>query len=250
MSHVGGIHAVQGLLQDGPQRVRLLLLQRNRSDGRMAALRTLAERQNVRFEFTDKRRLDRLAGSAHQGVVAACHDLPLCDEQDFEDRFNVWPTPRFFLVADGIQDPRNLGACLRTAAAAGTQAVLLPKRRSAPLNAAALKVAAGAAERIALVEVVNLARRLQWLKRQGVWIVGTQAGQGHSTQSPNWTEVDLTRSIAIVVGNEGKGLRRLTREICDELVAIPMDGGVQSLNVAVAAGVLLFEAVRQRGAAG
>ncbi len=246
MSYVGGIHPVEALLRDAPERMRVLLLQRNRRDLRMADLRTLAEQQNVHFEFTDKSRLDRLAGPAHQGAVASCHDLPLCSEREFEDRFEAWPSPQLFLVTDGIQDPRNLGACLRTAAAAGVQAVLLPKRRSAPLNATALKTAAGAAERMTLVEVVNLARRLQWLKRRGVWIIGAQAAQPHTHQRHNWSEADLTGNIAIVVGNEGTGLRRLTRENCDELAAIPMAGEVESLNVAVATGVLLFEAVRQR----
>ena len=241
MSHVSGIHAVEALLRDAPERVRVLLLQRNRRDERLAALRTLATARNVRCEFTDKNRLERLGGAAHQGAVASCQALSLCSEQVFADRFDAWPTPKLFLVIDGVQDPRNLGACLRTAAAAGVQAVLLPKRRSAPLSAAALKAASGAAERMTLVEVGNLVRRLEWLKRLGVWIVGAQAG--HARQ---WSDADLIRNIAIVVGNEGDGLRRLTRQTCDELVSIPMADAVDSLNVSVAAGVLLFETVRQR----
>ena len=241
MSQVSGIHAVEALLRDAPERVRVLLLQRNRRDERLAALRTLAAERNIRYEFTDRSRLERLGGAAHQGVVASCQALPLCSEQTFAERFDAWAMPKLFLVIDGVQDPRNLGACLRTANAAGVQAVLLPKRRSAPLNAAALKAASGAAERMTLVEVGNLVRRLEWLKRLGVWIVGTQAGQARP-----WNDADLTRNIAIVVGNEGDGLRRLTRQTCDELVSIPMAGEVASLNVSVAAGVLLFEAVRQR----
>ena len=241
MSHVSGIHSVEALLRDAPERVRVLLLQRNRRDERLAALRTLAMARNVRCEFTDKNRLERLGGAAHQGVVASCQALSLSSEQAFADRFDAWPTPKLFLVIDSVQDPRNLGACLRTAAAAGVQAVLLPKRRSAPLSAAALKAASGAAERMTLVEVGNLVRRLEWLKRLGVWIVGAQAGQARQ-----WSDADLTRNIAVVVGNEGDGLRRLTRQTCDELVSIPMADAVDSLNVSVAAGVLLFEAVRQR----
>ena len=241
MSYVSGIHAVEALLRDAPERVRVLLLQRNRRDERLATLRTLAAERNVRYEFTDKSRLERIGGAAHQGAVASCLALSLSSEQAFEDRFDTWPTPKFFLVIDSVQDPRNLGACLRTAAAAGVQAVLLPKRRSAPLNAAALKAASGAAERLTLVEVGNLVRRLEWLKRLGVWIVGAQAGQ-----TRQWNDTDLTRNVAIVVGNEGDGLRRLTRQTCDELVSIPMAGEVDSLNVSVATGVLLFETVRQR----
>jgi len=147
----------------------------------------------------------------------------------------------YSLVLDGISDPRNLGACLRSAKAAGVQAVLLPKRRSAPLNAAALKTAAGAAESLFIVEVSNLARRLDWLQQQGVWLIGA-AGEG--TQS--WTSVDMTPDIAVIVGGEEKGLRVLTRKHCDQLIHIPMAGGVESLNVSVATGIILFEAVRQR----
>ncbi len=145
------------------------------------------------------------------------------------------------LALDGITDPRNLGACLRSAEAAGVQGVLLPRRRSAPLNAAALKAAAGAAEGLFLVEVANLARRLEWLRDRGVWVVGA-AGEAETP----WTEADLDGNCLVVVGSEGKGLRQLTARCCDQLVSIPMAGAVSSLNVSVAAGVLLFEAVRQR----
>ena len=244
--HVSGLHAVEALLRDAPERVRMLLLLHNRRDGRMAALRTLAARQKVRVELADKGRLERLGGPAHQGAVASCHALPLCSERELEERLQSWPAPRLLLAADGIQDPRNLGACLRSAEAAGAQAVLLPKRRSAPLSTAALKAASGAAERIALVEVGNLVRRLQWLKRRGLWIIGAQAPKPGCEQPSNWSDLDLTRDIVLVVGGEGAGLRRLTRETCDELARIPMAGAAESLNVAVATGVLLFEAVRQR----
>ena len=148
------------------------------------------------------------------------------------------------LVLDGVTDPRNLGACLRSANAAGVDAVLLPKRHSAPLNAAALKTAAGGAESLKLVEVTNLARRLAWLKDQGIWIIGA-AGEGKL----QWNTVDLTVGCALVVGSEDRGLRALTEKCCDQLVHIPMSGTVSSLNVSVACGVLLFEAVRQRGLA-
>ena len=241
MSYVSGIHAVEALLRDAPERVRVLWLQRNRRDERLAALRALAAERNLCCKFTDGSRLRRIGGAAHQGAVASCQALPLHSEQAFADQFDAWPTPKLFLVLDGVQDPRNLGACLRTAAAAGVQAVLLPKRRSAPLSAAAMKAASGAAERMILVEVGNLVRRLEWLKRLGVLLVGADAGQPR-----RWSDADLTRSIALIVGNEGAGLRRSTRQTCDELVSIPMAEEMDSLNVSVAAGVLLFEAVRQR----
>ena len=241
MNQVSGLHAVEALLRTSPQRVQLLLLQRGRRDERMTMLRTLAEARSVACELAPKSRLDRLAGRVHQGAVASCHPLRPISEREFEDRFEAWPAPKLFLVLDGVNDPRNLGACLRSAAAAGAQAVLLPKRRTAPLNAAALRAACGAAERLTLVQVSNLARRLQWLQRQGVWLVGAEADAQRL-----WTQVDLTRHTAIVLGSEGAGLRRLTRQTCDATAAIPMVGQENSLNVSVAAGVLLFEAVRQR----
>ena len=145
------------------------------------------------------------------------------------------------MVLDGVLDPRNLGACLRSAEAAGVDAVLLPKRHSAPLSAVARKVASGAAEQLFIVEVSNLARRLQWLKKQGAWLVGAvgEASLGYSS-------VDLNVPTVLLVGGEEQGLRKLTREACDYLVSIPMHGKVSSLNVSVATGILLFEVLRQR----
>ncbi|MDE0063085.1 MAG: 23S rRNA (guanosine(2251)-2'-O)-methyltransferase RlmB [Gammaproteobacteria bacterium] len=241
MAYVKGLHAALAVLEEAPERVRAVLVQKNRRDQRIAALLELAAQARVRHEFVDRRQLDRIAGAAHQGVVADCHELALLSEADFEERFDHWPDPKLFLLLEGINDPRNLGACIRSAVAAGVQAVLVPKRRSAPLNAAALKAAAGAAERAELFAIVNVARRLDWLKRRDVWVVGAEGDSG----TP-WANTDLTRSVALVVGSEGDGLRSLTRKTCDELAAIPMAGGVESLNVSVAAGVLLFEAVRQR----
>lgn len=245
MTYIKGAHAAHAVLSEAPQRVRAVLVQKNRRDRRTAALLALAAERNVRHEFVDRRQLDRLAGAGHQGVVADCHELALPDEAEFEERFDAWPDPKLFLVLEGINDPRNLGACIRSAVAAGVQAILLPRRRSAPLSATALKAAAGAAERAALFAIVNVARRLDWLKRRGVWIVGAEGDTGRP-----WTGVDLTRSIAVVAGSEGGGLRALTRQTCDELAAIPMSGGVASLNVSVAVAVLLFEAVRQRAEGG
>ena len=241
MTYLKGVHAAHAVLEEAPERVRAVFVQKNRRDQRTAALLALARQRKVRHEFVDRHRLDRLAGTGHQGVVAHCHALGLRSEAEFEERFDAWPDPKLFLILEGINDPRNLGACIRSAVAAGVQAILLPRRRSAPLSAAALKAAAGAAESAALFAIVNVARRLEWLKRQGVWIVGAAASAG----TP-WTQADLTRSVALVVGSEGDGLRALTAKTCDELAAIPMAGGVQSLNVSVAVGILLFEALRQR----
>jgi len=242
MSYVFGLHAVAALLESSPARVRALYVQRGRRDQRMGTLVEAARAQGVRVETADKRWLDRRAEGSHQGVLADCHDLALSDEKDLEARWPTMRQPVLLLVLDGVADPRNLGACLRSANAAGVDAVLLPRRRSAPLNAAALKTAAGGAEDLLLVEVANLARRLEWLKDQGVWVVGTAADA-----ADNWIQADVAGNCAIVLGGEGDGMRALTRKTCDQLVRLPMRGSVQSLNVSVAAGILLFEAVRQRG---
>ena len=241
MSEVFGIHAVQAVLEEAPGRVRTLLVLKGRHDKRLQKLVTLARDARVRVDFVDRRRLDRLADGAHQGVVASCQDLEPKTERELEALWESLDSPRLLLVLDGVEDPRNLGACLRSAAAAGAQAVLLPRSRSAPLNAAALKTAAGAAERLHVVEVANLARRLDWLQARGVWVVGA-AGEAEQP----WTAAAMTGDLAIVLGAEQSGLRALTRKHCDDLVRIPMAAGMESLNVSVAAGVLLFEAVRQR----
>jgi len=244
VSEVFGIHAVASVLESAPGRVRVLLVQKTRSDSRVQPLIELARGAGVRVEFVDRQRLDKRASGAHQGVVADCHDLEPVDEHELEQRWPQMPESRLLLILDGVLDPRNLGACLRSAGAAGVDAVLLPRRRSAPLNAAALKTAAGAAENLLIVEVANLARRLKWLQDAGVWIVGA-AGEGEEP----WSQGQFSGDVAIIVGGEERGMRALTRKHCDQVVHIPMAGGVESLNVSVAAGVLLFEAVRQRGSA-
>lgn len=238
---VYGVHAVTGVLTHDPSRVRVVYLQRSRHDSRLDGLRELARSAGVRLDLVDRRRLDQLASGPHQGVVAQCHGTTLMDESEFHGAFADLSQPRLLLLLDGVTDPRNLGACLRTASAAGVQAVLLPKRRSAPVNSVALKTAAGGAEGLMLVQVTNVARCLGWLRDQGVWVVGAsleaQAG---------WDEADYHGNLALVLGSEDKGLRALTAKCCDQLVGIPMSGTVASLNVSVATGVLLFEAVRQR----
>lgn len=244
MSQVFGIHAVAALLESDPARVRVLHVQRGRRDRRMVELVEAARLRNIRVETAERAWLDRRAGGSHQGVVADCHDLAPLDEKAFEARFDSFAQPRLLLVLDGVTDPRNLGACLRSANAAGVHAVLLPRRRSAPLSEVALKTAAGGAEGLLLVEVANLARRLEWLKARGVWIIGADG------DAPMlWSEADLAVSCAIIVGGEGEGMRSLTAKLCDSRVHIPMLGTVASLNVSVAAGIMLFEAVRQRAAA-
>ena len=241
MSQVVGIHPVTALLAEAPERVRVIYVQRGRRDARMSELVSAARSHGVRVEFADRQWMDGRVDGRHQGVIADCHDLALADEKELETRWAEFERPLLILVLDGITDPRNLGACLRSANAAGVDAVLLPRRRSAPLNEAALKAAAGGAEGLLIVEVANLARRLEWLQDRGVWVIGAD-GEGEAA----WTAADFRVDCAIVMGSEGEGMRALTRKLCDQVVRIPMQGTVSSLNVSVAAGILLFEAVRQR----
>jgi 23S rRNA (guanosine2251-2'-O)-methyltransferase len=239
-----GIHAVRVLLQRSPQRVRQLWLASSRDDAaRLQELRALAVAAGVTIAAAPDSDLDRLAaGERHQGVLAELAPQAGDPETVLEEALEALGTaPPLLLVLDGVTDPHNLGACLRSADAAGVAAVIVPRDRAAGLTPVVRKVAAGAAEVLPLVQVVNLARTLRELKQRGIWLVGTADDAPRTLY-----DVDLSRPTALVLGAEGAGLRRLTREACDELVSIPMAGAVESLNVSVATGVALFEAVRQR----
>jgi 23S rRNA (guanosine2251-2'-O)-methyltransferase len=239
---VYGVHAVAGLLDRSPGRVRVLWL--SGTKGQLGALFERARAAGVRVEVVDRRALDRRVGGVHQGAVAQCYGVEMADEDELHARLAQLARPGLVLALDGVQDPRNLGACLRSAEAAGVDAVLLPKRRSAPVTAVARKAAAGAAESLFLVEVTNLARALDRLKEAQFRIVGAAGDVARG-----WTDVDWRVPTVLVVGGEENGLRALTRAKCDALVSIPMAGAVASLNVSVATGVLLFEGVRQRAIA-
>jgi len=239
-----GIHAVRVLLQQHPQRVRRVLLAGGRDAGRLAELRTLAQRAAVQVANVEPGELDKLAGGQrHQGVVAEILPRAGDPETQLEEALAAAGPAPLLLVLDGVQDPHNLGACLRSADAAGADAVIVPRDRAAGLTPVVRKVAAGAAETVPLVPVVNLARTLRDLRERGLWLVGTD-----DAADKTLFEVDLKGPLALVMGSEGEGMRRLTRECCDQLVSIPMAGVVESLNVSVATGVALFEAVRQRSA--
>jgi 23S rRNA (guanosine2251-2'-O)-methyltransferase len=239
---VFGLHAVTSLLQRNPERVTLLLALESREDVRMQQVLALADKANVPVRRVSRSELDeRAAGVSHQGVVAETGSAPAVGEKDLPEFLDGLQHPAFLLILDGVQDPHNLGACLRSADAAGVDAVILPRDRSAPLNATARKVACGAAEAVPVLRVTNLARVLRAIKDRGIWIYGA-AGEAKSSLY----DTDLAGPLALVLGGEGKGLRRLTREHCDGLVAIPLAGSVSSLNVSVAAGICLFEARRQR----
>jgi 23S rRNA (guanosine2251-2'-O)-methyltransferase len=241
-SVIFGLHAVRTLLQQRPERAALLSLQKGREDARMQELVQLAQAKSIKTEWRDQRELDRLAGDErHQGACLQIRSIGVLGEGALDDLLDATTTPPLLLVLDGVQDPHNLGACMRTADAAGVAALIVPKDRAAGLSATVRKVASGAAESVPLIQVTNLARTLRWLKEREIWIVGTDDQAEHSIYGAK-----LTGPLALVLGAEGSGLRRLTRENCDQLVSIPMRGIVESLNVSVAAGVLLYEAVRQR----
>ena len=240
-----GIHAVRVLLARNPERIRRLLVTSGRDAARLVELKSLAQRAGVQVGATDDASLDRLAdGGRHQGVVAEITPRGGDPETQLEEALEAAQGAPLLLVLDGVQDPHNLGACIRSADAAGVTAVIVPRDRAAGLTAVARKVAAGAAETVPFIPVVNLARALRDLKERGVWLVGTDDAADRTL-----FEADLTGPLALVMGSEGEGLRRLTRECCDQLVSIPMAGAVESLNVSVATGVVLFEAVRRRAAA-
>ena len=239
---VFGLHAVQSLLERTPARVSVLLALESRADARMQAILALADKANVPVRRVARTELDeRAPGVSHQGVVAEMAAVAALSESELPQFLGGLGRPPLLLILDGVQDPHNLGACLRTADAAGVDAVILPKDRSAPLNPTVRKVACGAAETVPVVRVTNLARTLRTIRDAGVWLYGA-AGEAPEALY----DADLTGPVALVLGGEGKGLRRLTREHCDGLVAIPMAGSVSSRNVSVATGVCLFEARRQR----
>ena len=243
--NVFGLHAVAALLEHEPGRVTRLWVLASRKDARLNRLVDLARKRGVPINESTRVELDSLAeGARHQGVVAAYagESAPL-GEADLERLLDaVQEGPALVLVLDGVQDPHNLGACLRTADAAGAHAVVAPRDRAVGLTPAVLKVASGAAESVPFVPVTNLARTLRALKDRGLKVVGAA---GEAEQSV--FAADLSGPLALVMGGEGGGLRRLTREQCDALVRIPMAGAVESLNVSVAAAVCLYEVVRQRG---
>ncbi len=238
---VFGLHAVRSALQR-PDRLLELLLDRGRQDQRMRELLALADAAGIKPRLVSTDELERLAeGGRHQGAVARLRQQQTQDEPYLKALLKRLDVPPFLLILDAVQDPHNLGACLRTAEGAGVHAVITPRDRSVGLTPTVRKVASGAAESIPFVQVTNLARTLKWLKQEGVWLIGT-AGEAEGLLY----RCDLKGPLAIVVGGEGKGLRRLTREQCDLLVRLPMAGTVESLNVSVATGVTLYEAVRQR----
>jgi 23S rRNA (guanosine2251-2'-O)-methyltransferase len=244
-----GFHAVLSRMRQHATSIEEILIDRDRIDARMKDLLNLAESANVRTMQVDRARLDGLAGmnGRHQGVLARVIDTPIPYKDIHDILESDLKEPAFFLVLDGVEDPHNLGACLRVADAMGVHAVIAPKDRAVGLNATVRKVACGAAETVPFIAVTNLARTLRELKDAGVFVVGTTLDVPNGMDAPSsLLNTKLDGPIAIVLGSEGDGIRRLTAETCDALVTIPMFGSVESLNVSVASGICLYEARRQR----
>jgi 23S rRNA (guanosine2251-2'-O)-methyltransferase len=235
-----GFHAVTARLRHEAASVDEIYVDAARHDRRMHDLLKAAQAAKVRIIQADDQRLSNMVGThRHQGVVAKAGELSLA--RNLDELLDAIEGPPLLLILDGITDPHNLGACLRVADGAGAHAVIAPKDRAVGLNATAAKVASGAAETVPYITVTNLARTMRELKEREIWLIGTD-----DEAEKNLYEADFAGPVALVMGSEGEGMRRLTRENCDFLVKIPMFGAVESLNVSVASGVCLFEARRQR----
>jgi 23S rRNA (guanosine2251-2'-O)-methyltransferase len=239
---IAGLHAAEAALRHTPERILNVWMDDRREDQRIAAIGRELAGLGIAVQVAGRSRLDAMAeGRSHQGIVMELALPAELGEAELQNALSTLPESPLFLVLDHVQDPHNLGACLRTADAAGVHGLIVTKDQSAGITPTVAKVACGAAETVPIYRVTNLARSLDWCKDSGLWVVGAAGESARSVYA-----VDLTLPLALVIGAEEKGLRRLTRERCDWLVQIPMFGQVESLNLSVAAGVLLFEAVRQR----
>jgi 23S rRNA (guanosine2251-2'-O)-methyltransferase len=240
---VYGLHAVRQVFENDISRVVDIKVQEGLHSAKLQALLKQAKQQSIAIQPVPKKTLDKLTENGHhQGIIIHCKARRCTTAKiSLEEVLTSITGSPFLLVLDELQDPHNLGACLRTADAAGVHAVIVPENRACQLTSIVRAVACGAADNVPLIQVTNLARTLRWLQEQGVWLIGTD-----EESETSLFETNLTGSLALVLGSEGNGLRRLTRETCDALVRIPMLGKIKNLNVSVATGVCLYEAVRQR----
>ena len=235
-----GFHAVSARIRHDASTIEEIYVDAARHDRRMGDLLRSAKSANVRIIQADDQRLDAMVGTRrHQGVVASAGEISLA--RNLSELIDGIQGPPLLLLLDGVTDPHNLGACLRVADGAGAHAVIAPKDRAVGLNATAAKVASGAADNVPYITVTNLARAMRELQEHDIWLTGTTDDSESSIY-----DVDYTGGVAFVMGSEGEGMRRLTRENCDRLVSLPMLGSVESLNVSVASGICLYEARRQR----
>jgi 23S rRNA (guanosine2251-2'-O)-methyltransferase len=241
-SKLFGLHSVQAALDYSPKKIHKAWVDSGRQDKRLGQAVDDLIALGIEPEKVDRKRLDRLAdGSNHQGIVIEVEMPGELSESDLKTAVENLSETALFLVLDNVQDPHNLGACLRTADATGVHGVIITKDNATGITPTVCKVASGAAETVPVYQVTNLSRTLRWLKGEGLWIMGAAGDTAQTVY-----KADFTVPMALVVGAEGKGLRRLTKEQCDVLVSVPMLGQVESLNLSVATGVLLYEAVRQR----
>ncbi len=242
LTKIVGLHAAQSALMYSPQKISRAWVDSERHDKRLETLLETLSTLDVSIEKVERKKLDKLAdGMNHQGIVLEVALPDELSENDLKVAVENLSENALFLVLDNVQDPHNLGACLRTADATGVHGIIITKDNAVGITPTVCKVASGAAETVPVYSVTNLARVLRWLKTEGVWVIGT-AGEAQSTLFKS----DFTVPMALVIGAEEKGMRRLTREQCDFLVKLPMLGTVESLNLSVATGVLLYEVLRQR----
>lgn len=243
-----GTHAVHSVIEKSPERVKQIFVIQGKPTGRLADVLQKAKRSGCAVNALDKAIFEKqfnLKGQTHQGIAADLKPLPTLNENDLKSIVEKANKSLLFLILDGVTDPHNVGACLRSADAFGVNAVIVPKDKSSGLTPTACKVACGAADTVPFIQVTNLARTLQYLQQEGVWLYGAA---GETDQS--LYQLDLKGSVGLILGAEGTGLRRLTRENCDGLFAIPMVGSVESLNVSVAAGITLSQAQHQKATSG
>ncbi|MBA3662474.1 MAG: 23S rRNA (guanosine(2251)-2'-O)-methyltransferase RlmB [Gammaproteobacteria bacterium] len=239
---VYGLHSLESILTVDPSRILHLYVQETRRDDKTQRLAQLSQKQGIAISYVSRDVLDSMTKDGnHQGIAALCKPMRMLNENNIEEILQAAPQPALILVLDGVQDPHNLGAIFRTADATGVAAIIAPKDNAVSITPTVTKVASGAVASVPFIQVTNLVRTLEILKTAGFWIYGTDDAVKETLY-----DLKLQGSIALVLGAEGKGLRRLTREHCDVLVNIPMLGRISSLNVSVAAGVCLYEIVRQR----
>jgi len=242
LAKIFGVHAAQSALDYSPKKIQQAWVDQKRQDERVQGIIKGLRNLVVGVEKADRKKLDNLSkGGNHQGIVLEVEMPAVLSEDQFKAAVENCKETPFWLILDHVQDPQNLGACLRIADAAGVQGVIVTKDQAVGITPTVCKVASGAAETVPVYQVTNLSRTMSWLKEQGIWIAGA-AGEAEK----NIYQTDVNMPIALVMGAEEKGLRRLTREQCDFLVKIPMQGSVDSLNVSVAAGVMIYEIFRQR----
>ncbi len=242
LAKIFGVHAAQSALDYSPEKINQAWVDQKRQDERLQGLVKGLGQRGINIQKADRKQLDSLSkGANHQGIILEVEMPAMLSENDLKSVVESAKQVPFWLILDHVQDPHNLGACLRTADAAGVQGVIVTKDQAVGITPTVCKVASGAAETVPVYQVTNISRTIAWLKDQGVWVVGA-AGEAEKTIY----ETDVNMPIALVMGAEEKGMRRLTREQCDFLVKIPMQGSVESLNVSVAAGVLIYEVFRQR----